>query len=127
MIGDVGSLKKVAKEFSILPPNFGIDAITDAGPFDRPLDDPGDLKFLEVLGGGWLCEAEYVHQVSAHAGIPFDKVLQDGYPCRVGNGLCHIGHVILLFGKQAGFSRSHIAILRLIKRKRKIDRGQERG
>jgi len=66
--------KGIQYRFKLLP-DFGIDAITNTGPFDGPLNQTGVFQFFQVLGYRRLSEAKFVYQITTNTGIALDNML----------------------------------------------------
>jgi len=109
----VNIFEKGVEQVFVLFPDFGVDAVADAGAFYGSLDDAGIFQLFEVLGNGGLGEAEFFDQAAADAGVFFHEVLQDGDAGRVGNSLGHDGDVVLLFGEKGCLCGAHDLILLL--------------
>ena len=87
----IKSSKELIHFFLIEFPDFLINTVADACPFDRSLDQSGIFELFQMLGDGRLCKTEFVHKVTADAGVGFNDLLNDGDPGRVGQGLEEVG------------------------------------
>lgn len=103
--------KEGADLFLITGPGLRLDAIADAGAFDRALDQAGGFEFLQVLRNCRLSQTEHFDQVAIDTGVCFNQMLNDRDPGRVGQRLHHGSELVLLVGEYLGFGQAHVFIV----------------
>jgi hypothetical protein len=99
--------KEVEKAISYLLPFFHVDAVANAGSFDRTFYQAHRLEFLQVLGNRGLGQWQLLYQIPADAGLPFEQYFQNSHPRRVGQRLGNGRQLVLLVGKMLCFGNAH--------------------
>ena len=90
-------LKEFGKRLLKSIERFPVDAVTRLGSVDFAFNQACLQEFLQVLGYRRLCQGQHIDNFPADAGLPGGDLFQDGYPCRVTDGIGKIGQCIFFF------------------------------